>query len=636
MRSPAKVRTEHLSRKAYIYVRQSSPGQVVNHPEGARRQRDLVKLAVALGWPASKIVVLDADQGKTGRTATGREAFKRMLGDVSFGEVGIVIGLEVARLARNGADWFPLVEMCSLTATLIADEEGVYDANEPNDRLVLGLKGTLSEAELYRIRARLQGARWSLARRGELRRKIPTGYVWDERGRVVMDPDERVRASLRAFFSRFEEVGSACGVARAYAREGLSFPSRDFRGRWNGSVRWGVLGVRQATRLLHNPFFAGAYFYGERRATTTLDPETRSRKTVLRRHPLEEWEVLIRDSHPAYLSWEQYLRNQERLQQNWTLKEGGTGAARSGATLLQGIAYCGSCARHMAVRYSGRTAYPSYICNRHTKAGEWIYCQSVPASGVDRFVSGHVLDAIQPAGIQAALSAIEELEKRSQELRRQWEHRIAQAEYEAKLARKRYEAVDPDNRLVARNLEADWEDKLRALDQLREEFAERSSQPPMKVTAKDRELLRGLAKDLPRLWHAKSTKASDRKKIVRILIRDVWLVQQDEPRQTNVQIHWQSGAVTQGQLERPFPLGIQSKTPVATANRIQQLDSENKNSREIAETLNREGLKTAHGSPFTAARVRNLLYNRRRGPRPQTTPRPGPSGSRRRPRRSDG
>jgi hypothetical protein len=290
----------------------------------------------------------------------------------------------------------------------------------------------------------------------------------------------------------------------------------------------------------------------------------------------------------------------------------------------------------MAVRYSGRTAYPSYICNRHTKAGEWIYCQSVPASGVDRFVSGHVLDAIQPAGIQAALSAIEELEKRSQELRRQWEHRIAQAEYEAKLARKRYEAVDPDNRLVARNLEADWEDKLRALDQLREEFAERSSQPPMKVTAKDRELLRGLAKDLPRLWHAKSTKASDRKKIVRILIRDVWLVQQDEPRQTNVQIHWQSGAVTQGQLERPFPLGIQSKTPVATANRIQQLDSENKNSREIAETLNREGLKTAHGSPFTAARVRNLLYNRRRGPRPQTTPRPGPSGSRRRPRRSDG
>jgi DNA invertase Pin-like site-specific DNA recombinase len=607
MRGPSKILPEHLARRAYVYVRQSSPGQVLSHPESARRQRELVSLAAELGWPSSRIALLDSDQGRSGLTAEGREAFKRILADVSVGEVGIVVGIEVARLARNCADWFPLVEMCGLTGTLIADEEGIYDPNDPNDRLVLGVKGTLSEAELHRIRTRLHGARWSLARRGELRRKIPTGYAWDERGRVVMDPDERVRSAIRSFFRRFEEVGSAFGVARAYAREGLLFPRRDFRGRWDGPVQWRALSVRAATLNLHNPFYAGVYFYGERRAVTTVDPETKTRKTILRHLPLESWEVLRRDSHPAYLSWEQFLRNQQRLRENGHVKEGGPKAAREGPALLQGIAYCGRCGRRLTLRYSGRDSYPLYICYHHTDTGEHIRCQSVAAHRVDRFVAETILDAIRPMGIEAAIAAVEELERRSADLRRQWEHRIQQADYEAGLARRRYEAVDPENRLVAGNLERDWEEKLRELERLNKEYVERTSKPPIQIAARDRELLHELARDLPRLWHAETTKSSDRKRVVRILVREVWLSQEDEPRQTRVCIHWQTGAVTEARVERPLPIGLRFTTPPKIVERILELHARHEHPKRIAQTLDGEGLRTAQGKRFTAARVQALL-----------------------------
>jgi DNA invertase Pin-like site-specific DNA recombinase len=612
MRGPSKILPQHLARRAYVYVRQSSPGQVLSHPESARRQRELADLAAGLGWPSSQIAVLDSDQGKTGQTAEGREAFKRILGDVSVGEVGIVVGIEVARLARNCADWFPLVEMCALTDTLIADEEGIYDPNDPNDRLVLGVKGTLSEAELHRIRTRLLGARWSLARRGELRRKIPTGYSRDERGHVVMDPDERVRSAIRSFFRRFEEVGSAFGLARAYAREGLLFPRRDFRGRWDGPVFWRALTVRGATLILHNPFYAGVYFYGERRAVTTVDPETKTRKTILRRLPLESWEVLRRDSHPAYLSWEQFLRNRQRLRENGHVKEGGPRAAREGSALLQGIACCGRCGRRMTLRYSGRDSYPLYICYHHTDTGEHVRCQSVAAHRVDLFVEERILDAIRPMGIEAAIAAVEELERRSADLRRQWEHRIQQADYDAGLARRRYEAVDPDNRLVAGNLERDWEEKLRELERLKKEHAERTSKPPIRIADRDRELLHELAEDLPRLWHAETTKSSDRKRVVRILVREVWLCQEDEPRQTRVRIHWQTGAVTEARVARPLPIGLRFTTPPQIVERILEMQTRHEHPKKIAETLDREGLRTAQGKRFTADRVRALLTEWRR------------------------
>lgn len=639
MQGQTKIERQHLRRQAYVYVRQSSPGQVLSHPESARRQRELKHLAVELGWPAQKVVVLDGDVGLSGQASEGREAFKQLVGEVSLGEVGMILGLEVSRLARNNADWFPLIEMCALTRTLVADEQGVYDPNEVNDRLVLGLKGTLSEAELVQMRARLHGARWSLARRGEMRRKVPTGYGWDEQGRVVLDPDERVRSAIRAFFARFEEVGSACGMARSYARDGLLFPHRDFRGRWDGPVHWRALGLRQATRMLHNPFYAGVYFYGERRAVTILDPQTLSRKTILEHKPMDEWEVFLRDAHPGYISHQQFVRNQERLRENWVLREGGSKAVRSGTALLQGLAHCSRCGRPMGVRYEGRQSRAYYLCGRHTNSGESVYCMSIPAQRVDEWVEQQVLEAIEPVGIEAALEAMAELEKRSEDLKQQWEHRVEQAEYEATLARRRYEAVDPDNRLVAASLERDWEEKLGLVEEVQKEYAERTALPPMSINEEDLKNIRQLAEDLPRLWRAKSTKVEDRKKVIRIVIRDVWLLQEDNPRRTRARIHWQTGAVTEAFLPRPLPPADAVRTPERVVERARELLVSGLSEEEIAAQLNREDLRTGRNNRFTPQRAKYLISSRKIRPATTpaaTSPMETQAGSRSERRRSDG
>jgi DNA invertase Pin-like site-specific DNA recombinase len=611
MRGQSKIGAEHRSKKAYVYVRQSSMKQVMEHPESGRRQRDFAQWVQSLGWPASEVVVLDSDQGKSGQSSSEREAFKRLAGEVSSGEVGMVVSLYLSRLARNNADWFPLIEMCGLTRSLIADEEGIYDPNDPNDRLLLGLKGTLSEAEAQRIRSQLHGARWSKAHRGELRRRLPVGYAYDERGQVVMDPDERVRHALRSFFERFEDIGSACGVARTYSREGLLFPTRWYRGTWDSPVRWARLGVRRATSVLHNPFYAGAYFYGERRSRTRLNPKTRARTTILEHLPMDKWEVLIQDAHPAYIPWGRFVRNQQKLRENWSMLNSGPRAVRSGASLLQGLVYCGRCARQMRIQYRGRHAYPVYVCARRTEAGESQYCSAIPAGKVDPWVEEELLAALQPSGIEAALEATAELERRSEALKREWEHRIEQGEYEAQLARRRYEAVDPDNRLVAGNLERDWEERLREVERLRQEYAQRAMQPPIWIRPADREKVRELARDIPRLWRLKSTKQSDRKKIVRLLVQDIWLAQEDDPRRIRIQVHWNTGAVTEGTVARPLPLSHDPRTPADVVERIRHLYAAGQSYEEIAEQLNREGLRTARNMTFTARRVDYLIRSRK-------------------------
>jgi DNA invertase Pin-like site-specific DNA recombinase len=569
-----------------------------------------VKLAESWGWPASKIEVLDDDQGKTAQTQTEREAFKQIIADVCVGEVGIILGLQVSRLARNAADWFPLLEMCKLTETLIADEEGVYDVNDRNDCLGLGVKGLFSEVELAGIRAQLQGARWSLAQRGELRRRIPAGYCYDEQDKAVMDPDERVRSAFRSFFLRFREIGSALGVARAWQRDGLLFPRRS-NGRWAARVQWCPLGVRHANQILHNPFYAGAYVYGIRRSKTILDPERRSRKTVVERLPMENWGVLIRNAHEGYISWEEFLQNQERLRQNWNVPEDGVGVARGGDTLLQGIVYCGKCGRRMRVRYSGKKQYPSYLCFRQGYFnGQGQYCSMVATYGVDRFVEEKLLEAIKPLGIEAAIGAVEELQRRAEDLRRQWQHRIEQAQYEAGLARRRYEAVDPANRLVAGNLERDWEEKLQEVEKLRKEYEERSSHPPLRIGQADLQRIRELSRDVPRLWRSKATKVSQRKEIVRILIRDVWLSLGEEPRRTRIRIHWQTGAVTEGEIERRRSPAREQRTPENVVTRVRELNDQLLGPKAIAEQLNSEGLKTGGGVPFTGQAVNYLLKTR--------------------------
>jgi len=613
MSNEAKIRSEHLSRKAYIYVRQSSPGQVMKNTESARRQRDLARLAESLGWPPSQIEVLDADQGMTGQTTGCRDAFKRMVGDVCAGEVGIIIGLQVSRLARNAADWFPLLEMCKFTGTLVADEEGVYDVAQRNDSLILGIKGAFSEAEVDGIRAQLQGARWSKAHRGELRRNIPSGYVFDEQGRVVLDPDERVRSALRSFFSRFREIGSANGVALSWQREGLLFPRRAIGARWGSRVLWSPLGTRHANKMLHNPYYAGAYVYGERRSKTTLDPETRNRKTVMERVPRESWEVLILEHHEGYICWEVFLENQSRLEENCNVpEECRSGSPRDGAALLQGIAHCGKCGRKMKVRYSGKSRYPVYFCQLNELRGaESRECTSIRAAGVDGFVEEKILEALEPLGVEAAIGAMEELEARAEDLRRQWQHRIEQAEYEAGLAQRRYEAVDPANRLVAGNLERDWEDGLQEVERVKKEYEERAQKPPLRISQGDLQRIRELSRDIPRLWRSKKTKASQRKEIVRLLVRDVWISNRDEPRRTWIRVHWQTGTITEGEIERPRPAALVHKTPEAVVARVLELNDQLLGPKAIAEQLNREGLKTGGGLAWWPIAVSYILRKRK-------------------------
>jgi hypothetical protein len=426
-----------------------------------------------------------------------------------------------------------------------------------------------------------------------------------------MDPDERVRQAFNGVFERFEQFGSAYGVARSYEREGLLFPSRWYRDKWEGPVQWRPLDARHANRIFHNPFYTGTYTYGERRSETRLDPETRTRTTKMKLLPMEDWEVLIPNAHPAYISWEQYLRNQKTLKENHSVRREGPGAIRSGASLLQGIVYCWRCQRRMAIRYQGRNAYAMYVCAPQTRTGKTVYCSSVPARGVDRWVEEQLLNALRPSGVQAALGALEQLEKRSDALRREWKHRIEQAEYEVGLARRRYEAVDPSNRLVAGNLERDWEQRLQEVERLRQEFAERAAKPPIRLSADHRKKIQTLSQDIPRLWRLKSTKNSDRKKIVRMLLRDVWVNQEDEPRQTRIRIHWQTGSVTEDTIRRPLPIENGTRTSEKVVERIRQLHATSMTCREIAEQLNQEGLKSARNHSFKASTVYRVIRTRK-------------------------
>jgi hypothetical protein len=371
--------------------------------------------------------------------------------------------------------------------------------------------------------------------------------------------------------------------------------------------------------MLHNPFYAGAYFYGKRRAVNTLDPETKTRRTVLRWVPLESLEVLIREAHPAYITWDEFLASEGRLRENWSMPEGGGGAVRSGAALLQGIIYCSRCGRRMSLCYAARR-YPIYQCKQKTPLAREVYCQMVSATRIDSWVEERILEAVQPMGIEAALAAVEELERRSEEMRRQWEHRIEQAEYEAALARRRYEQVDPDNRLVAGNLERDWEEKLRHVAGLRKEYAERAEKPPIRLSEEDRRRVHELARDLPRLWRAKTTKQADRKRVVRILVRDVWVAKMEDKRTTQIRIHWQTGAVTEGEVKWRPPETAAFTTPEKVVERIRELLARSDDLEGIAATQNREGLKTGRGNEFTAARVRTLVERRKiepPGPKPK-------------------
>ncbi len=592
-----KIRPEHLRRHAVVYVRQSSPHQVRNNRESSSRQYALVERAKALGWPGKSVEIIDEDQARSASGAAHRQGFKTLLAEIGSGQVGVVLALEASRLSRSSADWHRLVEICVVTQTLLADETAVYDPRDPNDRLLLGVKGTISEAELFTLRTRLHEGRWNKARRGELARSLPVGYVKSESGTVVKDPDRQVQSRLAYIFRLFCRHKVAHQVLLQLVREKLQVPAKIWGGPRHGQVRWKEPDLSDVIRLLHNPTYAGAYVYGQ----WEYDPFDRSPtngEARVHSRPLEDWPVCLRETYPAYITWEQFVQNRETLRSNG-YGFGKRGAARRGKALLQGIVYCGRCGTRMTVLYysTKEKRAPGYGCfyEYHRHGGKT--CQCFSSAGVDAAVAGLFLDVVSPAKIDIALHALEELESDRSEARKQWDLQLSRADYEVELARRRYEASDPENRLVTAELESLWEDAMQRRERLRREREQLERRQEHPLGKADREQIRDLASDLGRVWEANTTTMEDRKTLVRFLIKRVHVDGITEAGKIEIDVEWHTGAHTALTIDRPLVGVWAPKTPQAAVERIRELlPCENYDA--IAAKLNAEGFRTAKGLKY--------------------------------------
>ncbi|HMB03825.1 MAG TPA: recombinase family protein, partial [Isosphaeraceae bacterium] len=512
-----KIRRMHLDRLAVVYVRQSSPHQVAENRESADLQYQLHRRAVELGWAESRALVIDDDQGSSALLSIdNRPGFQRLLAEVSLGHVGIIFGREMSRLARSNRDWHQLLELCALFQVLLADADGVYDPRDVNDRLLLGLKGTLSEAENHVLRTRLHQGKLNKARRGELFTCVPIGYVRSADGGIALDPDEQVRSVVAMVFDLFVELGSVPKAHAHLVAHKISIGMRAYRGPRRGQLVWRPARRSTLYEMLRHPAYAGAYVYGRNPCDPTLRAAGRS-KSGRRTASPDEWVCLLKDRIPAYITWEQYEANRRRMREN----DRGRGASRAsggrGPTLLNGLVTCGRCGRPMAARNARPTANPRYACDAEKQEYGGPLCQSVSAAAIDRRIEELVLRAVEPAALELSLRAAERAEQDRERLHRHWRQTLERAEYEAGRARRQYDAVDPENRLVARALERQWEEKLTEKQRLDEEYTRFQHEQPRHLTAADRERIRALAADVPALWHADTTTMADRRAIVRQL-----------------------------------------------------------------------------------------------------------------------
>lgn len=608
-----KIQATHLERRAVVYLRQSTLRQVHEHRESTARQYALRQHAQELGWPAERIDIIDEDLGQSGTGTDWRSGFQRMAEEVAHGRVGIILSLEVSRLARSSADWQHLLDVCALADVLIADEQSVYTPRDYNDRLLLGLKGTMSEAEQYWMRLRLQGGKLSKARRGELFIAPPAGYQWDEAThRLRLDPDEQVQRAVRLVFERFRLDGSAYAVVRYFAHHGLKLPTHQLQGR---QLHWGPPRPKGVLDMLHNPVYAGAYVYGRKEVRRALvEGQLKRRHTTAL--PLQAWKVCLRDHHPAYIHWEEFMANQEKLQGNRIVHlPHQHGAAREGAALLQGLVLCGRCGHQMGVRYHGAKHTPYYEC-RSTPAlvGGKPLCWLVAARSIDEAVTRLFLEAVQPPEIELGLAVAREVERQAEQLHQQWKLRLDRARYEARLAERRYKAVDPDNRVVARTLEHEWNDKLRELQDLESEYQQVLRRQKLELTDEDRTRILALAKDLPRVWNAPSTTNAERKNLLRILVQKVALSPTVAPKgMTRVQVVWVTGAVSNFTLPRRTGFHTR-KNPPEAVELIIRLFKQKKTDAQIVAELNQRGLRSGANIPWnekTVRRVRSLRGLRR-------------------------
>lgn len=588
MKPNPKIESRHLERSAYVYIRQSSPHQVSENLESQDLQYQLAGRAQRLGWREDQIVIIDDDLGKSGVSAQGRKGFQALVAVVGLNQVGMILVTDVSRLARNCADWYQLLDLASHYGVLISDASGIYDPQLYDDRLLLGLKGTFSEIQWHQMRRQMSAARLNKAKRGELNMRLPVGLERQADDKVIQTPDQQVQGSLKLVFTQFERFGSVGKVMRYLRDQGVQLPRRV-----SNQIEWARPSYQVIYGILKQPAYAGAYTYGKLKRTRIPG----KMGTVLtKKRPIGEWPVLIQDAYPAYISWEQYLRNQETLRQNAQGASWTRGAPRKGAALLQGIVTCGRCGRPMHIHY---THSPAYICDFETRSFGGPRCQNLTLAHIDPVIRQMVLDAVQPARLEAALTALDQLADERQSLTQHWLQRLERARYQADLARRRYEQVDPENRLVAAELEHLWEEKLQSLAQVERNWQDFQASQLRSLSEADQSAIRRLAEDLPALWQAESTTQEDRKRLLRCLICDVTLDSVSQPGFSQIHIRWHTGATASVTVPRP-----RGGTPPATRviERLREMAQRHPDDR-IAEILNQQNFPTATGLPWTKSRV---------------------------------
>jgi DNA invertase Pin-like site-specific DNA recombinase len=604
----SKIRPDHLDRLAQVYVRQSTMIQVRENTASTARQYDLVGRARDLGWPLERIEVIDQDQGHSGVSTAGRDGFQHLVAQVGLGRTGAVLSLEASRLARSCSDWYRLIEICALTNTLVIDEDGVYDPTQYADRLVLGFLGTMSEAELHLIRSRLLGAKLEKASHGQLRFRPPTGLVYDPERRIVFDPDEQVQQAIRLILDLFEQSASALAVVKHFADHHLKCPTRLWGGSRNAQVIWRPLRHGRVLDILHNPEYAGAYVYGRTKTRFLCLPGEEPRvKGRTRRVRPEDWPFLIPGHHPGYITWDQFQRNQLRLDENRTSPDADRrGALREGLALLQGIVRCGRCGRRMSVRYLTNASIPSYECNSvHTQyAGKT--CQSIRGDEIDVAVARALLEAMRPAQLEVSMAAFDQVAAQARQLDRQWQLTLERARYEAELARRRFVAVEPENRLVARTLEREWNERLAEIERMERDATLRPQLASRLVDPEEQRRVLALAQDLSKIWHAPTTPQTARKQLLGYLVKDVTLCRGDTTIQ--VAIRWQTEACTVLELSRPKRSYEVRRTDPVVVARVKLLSSEHTD-RQIAALLDQEGFRSGTGCRFTQNIVKQLRYS---------------------------
>jgi len=599
-----KIHIQHFERQAIVYIRQSTLQQVERNNESTKLQYALQEKAYSLGWHKEHVLVIDDDLGRSGSNAEGRPGFQRLVAEVSMDRVGIILGIEISRLARSCRDWHQLLEVCALFNTLIADSDGIYDPSNYNDRLLLGLKGTMSEAELHIIKQRMLSGKKAKARRGELGMQVPMGYITHPSGEIIKDPDEQAQSTIQLVFELFGRYRTIHAVLRHLVSNQITMPCRVRSGPKKGDLEWHRPNRPSVSNILHNPIYTGAYVYGRRQ----VDPKRKKpgrpatgNKTVEFNH----WEVLIKDKLPAYISWEEYERNQRQLMMN---TNNALGAPRKGVSLLSGLIVCGRCGLKMATRYTDKNSKLRYVCCRMAVDYADETCQSLVGEALDKLIEMQVLQAIQPSALEVSLKAAEDVEREKQLILSNWKQQIERSNYEVERAYRQYNAAEPENRLVARTLEKKWEDALLNHEKLEQAYQDHLSKQHTHLTEAERGSIKKLATDIPALWAASTTTQEQRQHIIRLLIKRVIVSVVDNTENVHVEIQWLGEHKTHAQIIRPVAKIEQLSYYRELLDRIAILHQEGQSSEAIAHILNQEGWKTAkQRGGFNAGIILKLL-----------------------------